>query len=317
MDRMTKLFGSLAALLLATTAWCQIDASKTIVTVNGDAISTGTYFKRMEVLPGVGSVNSTGQFVSAMPGFLTLQRMINEHLMIQLSRKNGVEPTSAEIDAEIESKTKQNPNFVKGFLQSGLTMDDLKYDVKVQLAEFKVTTMGVTITDFQVKKFYDDNPRQFTLPKRYTIRVIATSDADKKKAIDAELQKKTPFADVATKYSEDISRLEGGLVGTLSEDVLGDNMKTIVTNLKEGEVTPWLKGQNNTEIKVYVEKILPSEVVKYDDNLKKDIWRRLMTDRGRVKNDVNKMMADMRKNAKIEYTGTPFDQSLKDYFGGI
>ena len=286
-----------------------------IVSVNGEAIVTSDYYRRMSVLPGVGRI-AGGRFVQATPGFLTLQQLINERLMIQLARKNNVEPTEADITAEIEFRVKEDPEFVRAFLRSGLTEADLRHDLRVQLSEFNVSTMGVTITDFQVEKYYQDQQRQFTLPKRYRLRVIAAVGAEKKQAIDAELAKGTAFSDVATRMSEDLTRVDGGLLGNLAESALGDNMKTIVATMAEGAVSPWLEGESGTEIKIFLEDIMEAEVLPFDDVLKQKIWRRLMLDRGLVRNNMAQLMKDMRDEVQLTFTGTTFDEQLKQAFGG-
>lgn len=308
-----KAWSLTVAVALATLTFAQ--DTKPMVSVNGETITQGYMYKRMAVLPNVGRV-AQGRFVPATPGFLALQQIINERLMIQLAKSKGVEPTDKQITDEINRNVKENPDYIKSFLRSGLTEEDLRYDLKVQLAEFNVTTMGITITDFQVKKFYDDQKRMFTLPIRYKLRVIAVYDLAKKDQIDKELKNGTSFADAATKYSDDLSKIDGGLMGTLGEDALGENIKALVKSMKEGSVSPWLGGESGSEIKLYVEKVLPSEVMPFNDELKLQIWKKLMVDRGQVKNDVSKMMTEMRKNAKYQYYGTPFDPDLKSAFGG-
>ncbi len=310
-----RILVSLGAVLAACAALAQVDLAKPVVTVNGEAISTQNYYKRMELLPGVGRMNGN-RFFAATPGYLTLQQLINETLMLQLAKKNGVEPTAAEIEAELQLRIKEEPDYVKDFIRAGLSEAELRHDIKVQLSEFKVATKGVTITDFQVQKYYDDQKRQFTLPKRYRVRLIAGTSAANMTAVDAELAKGTALDKVATDMSEDLSRFDGGLLGNISENALGDSLKTIVTSMKEGAVTPWLKGESGTELKVYLEDILPEEVLKFDDVLKKKIWKKLMTDRGLATNNVAQMMETMRKEAKLTYSGTPFDDQLKQSFGG-
>lgn len=310
-----KVLVTLGAVFAAAMALAQTDLSRPVVSVNGQAVTGETFYKRMQLLPGVGRM-SGNQFFPATPGYLTLQQLINEQLMLQLAKKNGVEPSAAEIEEELQLRLKEEPDYVKDFLAAGLSEADLRYDIKVQLAEFKVATQGVTITDFQVQKYYDDQKRQFTLPKRYRVRVIAASSAEKKTAVDAELAKGTAFSDVATQMSEDLSRYDGGLLGNISENALGDSLRSVVTSLRKGAVTPWLKGESGTDLKVYLEDVLEEEVLPFDEVLKKKIWKRLMSDRGLVRNNVPQMMETMRKEAKLEFYGSPFESQLRRVFGG-
>ncbi len=308
-----KRWALILALAISTVGWTQ--GSQAVIKVNGESVATDTYTKRMAVLSGVGRLVGN-RFVSATPGFLTLQQLINEMLMVQLAKSKGVEPTAKEIQDELDRNIKDDPEFVKSYLRSGLTEADLRYELKVQLSEFKVTTLGVTITDFQVKKFYDDQKREFTIPKKYRLRIVAVNSADLKSKVDADLTAGKKFSDVATQYSQDISKVDGGLLGDLDDTQMTDQIKQLVTPMKAGTTSPWLGGDSGTEVKFFLEKVTESYVLPFDDMVKYKVWKKLMLDRGNVKNSVSTMMDNMRKNAKFEFTGTPFDEQLKQVFGG-
>lgn len=298
----------------ATFAQAQISPDRVLVVVNGQKITGASYYKRMEFLPNVGKLVGD-QFLPAMPGFLALETLINETLMIQLATDKGVAPTNAQIDEEIARRLKQNPDFMKAFTMLGLTQADMEYDIRVQLSEFNLTTMGINITDFQVEKYYQENTPMFTVPKRYRLRLIAVTTDAEKAAVDADLAAGKDFAEVAKKHSKHVTNGNGGLMGDLPEDAIGENIKAIVKGLKEGQSTPWMENQGETKVKVFLEKIYPQEVMKLDDDLKYEIRQNMMLTRGRVKNDVAQMMANKRKATTFEFQGTPFDEQLKKLYG--
>jgi parvulin-like peptidyl-prolyl isomerase len=298
--------------IISTAAFAQED--KPIISINGESIMRSTYVKRMEVLPGVGK-QVAGRFIEETPGFLTLQSLINETLVIQLAAQRGVTPSEAQITEEIDSRTKENPNYVKAFTMLGFTMGELRYDVKVQLSEFNVITQGITIADAQVNRYYQDRKADFTLPKRFRLRVIAVNSDELKKKVDAALASGKKFEEVAAEHSIDIStKYDGGLMGEIPEDSLGGEVKTLVVGLKKGQTTSWLKSPNS-EVKIFVDEILPAKETPLDDTLRRKIRNKLMIDRGNVRNDFQKLMEEMRSKAKVQYTGTPFDERLKDLLG--
>ncbi|MBL8066827.1 MAG: peptidyl-prolyl cis-trans isomerase [Armatimonadetes bacterium] len=311
MKRIALFAGALFALAVAAHA----QEDRPMLVVNGQSIMRSNYIKRMEVLPGVGKQYGN-TVVTAMPGFLTLQAMVNEMLTLQLAADQGVTPSEAQITEEIDFRTKENPDYVKAFTMLGFTMADLRYDVKVQLAEFNVITKGINIADAQVTRYYEDNKARFTKPKRYALRVIAVNSADSKKQVDAALSSGKKFADVAAEMSIDLTtKYDGGYMGEIAEESLSGEVKSLVTGLKAGQTTPWIKAPTS-EVKIYLEKVLPEEVVKLDDVLKRKIRNKLMVDRGGVKNDMAKLMDEARKKARVEYQGTPFDDDLKQLFSG-
>lgn len=300
---------------LAASAFAQPAPDKTMVVVNGDKITGANYVKRMEVLPGVGMLIN-GRFLEGTPGYLTLQQMINETLMIQLAKDKGVAPTEAQITQEIQDRLKDNPEFAKIFEQMGLTQADLRYDILVQMSEFNLMTMGINIADAQVTRYYEDQKKDFTLPKRYRLRVIAVSSADAKKAVDADIAAGKAFAEIAKERSEDITtKYDGGLMGDIAEEALNANLKPLVIAMKPGQSTAWLKGSAGPEVKVFLESVQESRVLPLDDKLKRQIRRKLMMERGSVRNNVPQWMEEKRKAAKMEFQGTPFDEQLKRVFG--
>lgn len=307
------LLASLAVAMLTSFATAQDD--KPMIVVNGEPILRGNYIKRMEVLPGVGK-QVGNQFITLQPGFITLQTLINEMLMLQLAKEKNVLPTEQQITDELNARIAENPDYSKAFTMLGFTQADLRYDLKVQLSEFNLVTMGINIADAQINRFYEDRKADFTLPKRYRLRVIAVNSDDLKKKVDAELASGKAFGAVAREHSVDVStKFDDGKMGDIAEDSLGGEVKTLVTGLKAGQSTSWLKA-STSELKLFVEAILPAEVIKLDDVLKRKIRRKLMVDRGAVRNDMGKMMAEMRAKARIEYQGSPFDDDIKQMMSG-
>jgi parvulin-like peptidyl-prolyl isomerase len=292
----------------------QTPMDKTLVTVNGQAIDGRTYYKRMEVMPHVGQLVN-GKFVPATPGFLTLTKLVNEALMLQLAQERGVAPTQAEVEAEFARRTKENPDLLPGLYRIGFSDDDLKYDLRLQIAEFKLQTMGITITDLEVEKFYKDHQADFTKPKRHVLRVIVAQSEDVKAKVDAALASGKPFGQVAQELSEDINRVEGGLMGEVPEENLGPNVRDAVIRAGKGRSTEWLLS-GSTWARFFVEDTRPAEIVPLDSDLRAMIRRNMALDRGRVRNDLAAMMEEARKKAKIEYGGTAFDDQLRRLFGG-
>ncbi len=303
----------LTTALVSIAAFAQTPMDKTLVVVNGRAIDAKEYYKRMEVLPNVGSLVND-KFVQATPGYLTLSKLMDETLMLQLANQDGVYPSDAEVEAAVKQRAAENPDLIPGFTRLGFTMDDIKYDTLVQLAQFKLQTMGINITDQEVEKFYNDHPTLYSLPKRYRLRVITVDSADKEKAVDAALKGGKAFGDVAREMSTDLTNLNDGLMGNVPESALAGDTLAAIKSTKKGGTTDWL-GTDKMFAKILVEDVLEATKIPLDDKLKAQTRRTMMLDRGRVKNDLGKMMADFRAKAKIEYKGTVFDDQLKSSFG--
>gem|GEM_PF-6889404 len=149
---------------LVGTVSAQVDPNRTIMIVNGEEIRGNEYYRRMEFLPGVGrTVN--GKFVEAPPGILTMLRILDERLLLQLATQKGVGPTESEVQNEIKERMAGNPRLMEGLKALGLSDADLNYQVRVDLAEYKLRTQGITVTDQEVEKYFNDNPKLFSSAK--------------------------------------------------------------------------------------------------------------------------------------------------------
>lgn len=308
----TAALAAIATLVLTPSATAQVDASRVVVRVNGESITGETYYRRMEVLPNVGRMRE-GRFTEYAPGFLTLQQLINETLLLQLARSNNVYPTEQQVTEELERRLLYNPDLLTGFELLGLDESFLRYDTRLNLAEFNLQTMGITVTDFEVEKYYNDNPGLFIAPKRYRLRMIAVGSEEQKRTVDAELDGGTSFAEVARRHSEEASRIAGGDMGIVEERNLGEPMRPVVAATAAGQISAWVEAQNY-HFKFLVEEIFPEEKLEFDEELKHEIRKSLMLTQGRQRNNLSEMMEEARRRANIEYVSTPFESQLRRVF---
>lgn len=306
---------ALVTLVTGLPATAQVDLNKTMIVVNGTPIKGETYFRRMEILPNVGRVNN-GRFQPATPGFLTLQALINEILMIQLAEEKKVTPTDAQIAEELKAKLEVTPNLMDIIKLAGISEEDFRYDIKVQLCEFNLITQGINIADQEVENYYKANIPNYTFPKRWRLRVIVVTSDEKMKQVDDLLKAGRSFSEVASQLSEDITRIDAGLLGNVSAEQMGPSVKEPIMALQKGQMSGWLRGSDQNRAKYLVEEILPEEVLLLDASLKRDIRRTLMLDRGRNRNNIYRMMTDFRKRARFDFQGTPFDKQLKQALEG-
>ena len=308
--KVTHLFLSALAIAGAAFATAQHDPSKTMIVVNGSPIKADVYYRRMEILPNVGR-NNNGRYQPATPGFLTLQTLINEILLVQLAAERKVTPTAAEIQEEYDAKLHDAPEIPQILKAAGVSEADYRNDLMIQLCEFKIITQGINITDQEVESYYKTNLPNYTVPKRWKVRVIVVTSDAKMKQVDDELRAGKAFSAVATAMSEDVTKVDGGLLGEVTEEQMGPAVKEPLLALQKGQTSGWIKGEGETRVKYLIDDILPSSVFPLDKYLARQIRRTLMTDRGRNRNNIFKLMADFRKKARIEYQGTPFDKQIK------
>lgn len=310
---MNRILCALAASFVVGSALAQIDPNATVVTINGEAVKGGEYFRRMEMLPNV-SRRVGANTLNFPPGFLTIELLITEKLVFQLAKQKGVLPSDAEVTAELNSILTENKTFLNDALLAGQTKEDVEHQIRYQLAQFKIATFGINLTDQEIDTFYRENPQIFTIPKRAKLSIIAVTDEATKSKVDGELQSGKKFADVAGKYSEDVSKASGGDFGTVPIAGLPENARNAINATKIGQVTPWIvTPASTTQVKFMLHDVMPEEKTPLDAKARKQIRRQLMLQKGQQKNDVAKEMADMRAKASIDIANKAYADMYKKF----
>jgi foldase protein PrsA len=312
---LTKFFAAALAATFSVLSFAQVDPARVVATVNGEEIKGGEYYRRMEYLPGVGK--PTGRSFSEFPpGFLTIEQLITERLVFQLAKDKGVLPTELEVDAELKARQEETPDLVQTWTASGRTLPELRYQIRYELAQFKVQTFGVTITDQEVANHYKNNIDQFTLPKRAKLRVVAVLTEADRDAVDLALKSGKAFPEVAKQYSKDVSRVAGGEYGTVPYAFLNTKVRDAVTGTKIGQTTAWITSTTDekpTYLKFLLEDVVAEQKLPLDEKLRRNIRRRLLVDKGGVKNDIQKEMMAIRQKAKIDIKQPEFAEAYKKF----
>lgn len=287
-----------------------LDPNEVIVTINGEKILASEYFNRMEMLENVGTM-SDGKFVELPPAFLTLQRIVTERLIMQVAKEKGVAPTPAEIDAEFKEQQIEQAESFKRLKDYGLTDQELKKRVEMDLTQFKLITMGVNITDEQVTNHYNLNKMVYVTPATVKLRVIVVDKPEDRAKVDEALKTKT-FAEVAKQLSTDITKYDGGDLPKVAINAIPQNVQNEVLRSKAGDKTQWIQSEGSF-LKYLIEAKEEQKQIPLDTKLRKEIKRRMMLVAGRQKNDVQAMIDDKRKSAKVQI-GTPGLQKLWDAY---
>jgi parvulin-like peptidyl-prolyl isomerase len=298
-----RLSGTLIALALTAGACfsqATIDLNRVVAVINGEEIKAAEYYRRVEILDLREPYSRfKGRMLQFPAGFLALDQLIQEKILVQVAKQKGVYPSDVEVNAELDWWTQNTADLKVNWEKIGRTPQELLQRVRLDLISFKLQSFGINVTDQEVAKHYEDNPAEFTTPKLYTLRVIVLTDAAKKEKVDADLKNGKTFAEAATAYSDDITKLRGGEYGNVALSGLPEIYGKPLSTTKVGQTTDWIS-TGEQSIKFFVESVTPEKLQPLDVKLKTQLRRKMMLDRGKVKNDLAKEVNRKLADAKIE-----------------
>ena len=196
-----------------------------------------------------------------------LDELINSDILMDRATKMNLVASDAEVEDKFTEQKSgyTEEEFQKKLKDSGLTVDDLKSDIRTQLSIDKLLNREVvakiSITDQDISDFYNANRAQFNLPETqyHVARIVVTPHPDpnvhnrkndkasneaeagrKVVMLEKQLEAGTDFSELAMDYSEDTSASTGGDIGFIGESSLNQSdpaLKKAVLGMKAGETS--------------------------------------------------------------------------------
>jgi peptidyl-prolyl cis-trans isomerase SurA len=196
-----------------------------------------------------------------------LDELINSEILLERAAQMNLVATDAEVEDKFtESKSPYTEEeFQKKLKETGLTVDDLKSEIRRQLSIEKLLNREVvakiSITDKDIADFYNLNRGQFNIaePQYRIAQIVVTPRPDPsvhnrkndKATTEAEAAQKAgtlvkkldagaDFSQLAMDYSEDTSSSTGGDIGFIPESALNQSdpvLKKTVLEMKPGQST--------------------------------------------------------------------------------
>jgi len=233
------------------------------------------------------------------------------------------------VDKELKSimePYKNKEEFDKALAARGLTEDELKQSIKVDLTAKKLIDDQVRgkikITDEDVKKYYESNKKKFFQPEAYRAshifiaiyppELVKKSSEKELRKRQEELDKKAEkkingilkelkaggdFAKLAKKHSNDAgSAQQGGDLDYIYKGVFDPAFDEAISKMKVGDISEVVKTPYGYHIIKLVD-IKPAEQVPFSE-MEEAIQKHLFMEKAQEK--VGHYLQGLRKKAKIE-----------------
>ncbi len=268
--------------------------AQNVITVNGTPVTVKEFADKLEQVP----VESDKPYIRTA-GDLVVHQLINEMLIRQFAKEQGLEPTPQQISKKIEFMKSQNPEDFDAMLKAqGLTIDNLKEKIKTEQSFVNVITKGVEVTDEEVKKTYDDmlakENSPFKQPEMRFISAIITSTKDRADVAYKALQDGQEFSATAIKISEHSSKNQGGEFAwvTQANENIPEEIREHTFELAENKYSEPFEIQGDYWI-LKVNKVLPAKTTSYEtvkDTLREQIAINKGMEKGAAQDDLKEFV---------------------------
>ena len=309
-------------LVLACAAWLPAaeenkPASSAVAVVNGSEITRADFDREMKLAGG--SLSRRGQ-ASGDVGLSELRekvldRLITLELLYQESEKKGIKVDKAEVDEHWTALRKRFPGdeeFNSMLNRMNLTEVDVKFQMERTLSIKKFVdaefAQKVTVSEKEIRAFYDSNQNLFKKPEEVRARHILISvdaKADEAQKVEARkkieniqqrLRKGEDFSALAKEFSQCPSSARGGDLGYFRRGQMAKPFEEAAFALKPGEVSDIVGTQFGYHI-IKVDDKKADSVIAYDE-AKDRISQYLKTQK--VEEEVDLYAEKLRGKAKIQ-----------------
>ncbi len=293
------------------------EATGTVAVVNGNEITADEYNeqakKMSQGMPGKMPYPVAKRFKTR-----TLDQLIERHLIDKKIDEAGIEVTDEEISKEFkrvkDRLSKQIPegkDFQWFLDRQNMSEDEFKNRISKQLRLEKLLKNrdGISVSDEEAKKYYQNNKSEFEKKERVKARHIlvktgpdAGSDkieSAKKKAQGIAEEARSgdkEFAKLAEEKSEGPSARRGGDLGYFTKEKMMPTFSEKAFSMKEGEISDPVKTDQGFHV-IKKEGTKSAETTSYED-AKEDIVRKL--ERKQLKSAMKGFVKELKKDADIQ-----------------
>lgn len=208
------------------------------------------------------SGRSPGQPELAQIRQAVLDNLIARELLYQESKKKGFKGNEEEVNGQLKALRARFPSeaeFQTGLTKMNITEADLRSQIEqdITIRQFINDTFvdKVTVSEAEIKAYYDNNPQFFTKPEQIRashilIKVEPQADAMQKdrarkalKKVQQKLQTGEDFGALAKEFSQGPSAPKGGDLGFFGRGQMVKPFEDKAFAMKTGEVSDIVETQ--------------------------------------------------------------------------
>jgi foldase protein PrsA len=239
-------------------------------------------------------------------GAQAVDEMIDETLLRQAAKSSGIAADDAEVDRRLKKLQEQFGSrelFISQLEQAGSSIAKVKEDLADEVVRERlvVKAKGLSITDDELKKAFDENKDKLGTPEAVHLRhILVATDAEAQDLV-AKIKAGGDFKALAKEKSLAASgKAAGGDYGFVARGMLPAEIDDIAFAMKTGEIRVVPGGPRGFHILQVLERRAPKPAV-YSE-VKNDLRDMLLAEK--IKKAAPDYLPDLRRKGDIK-TGTP------------
>ncbi|WP_273124033.1 foldase protein PrsA [Bacillus weihaiensis] len=202
-----------------------------------------------DVVAKVGSESVTKDdlyaFFVSQNGEAALDSLITKSIIEQEAKKQEVKVSDEEVEAEVDELVLSyggEEMFNQTLATSGLTMEDVFEDMKLNLQIEKLVESRIDVTEEELQTYFDENKESFAKTKQIKASHILVEDEDTANEVKDKLNAGQDFIELAQEYSTDTASAEsGGDLGYFGEGSMVAEFEEAAFSMKVDEVSEPVK----------------------------------------------------------------------------
>ena len=284
-----------------------IGVADAVATVNGEPIPRAEFDRIVAAQLHQGRFAAEGQVAPERRAAVrqqVLEALITQRVLLQRAAAAGVQVEPEAVDAMIDEVQRQFPT------EQDFRVE-LEHQIKIERLIDREVDSDVSVTDEEVRAFYDQNPRSFEQGEQVAARhILLTSDTLENEAeraaagrrlaaIRADIVAGADFGDMAREHSQGPSGPSGGDLGVFGRGQMVAEFEAVAFDLAVGEVSEVFETAFGFHI-VQVTDRIEAVTIGFDEAEPRIV--EFLLERGRNE-AAGRYVAELRADAQVETFG--------------